>query len=319
MKEGTRNSRYRESPDERRALDEMNRLLADVEKKLESQAVATKWPLVFVIGAPRSGTTLTSQILISTGAYAWVTNFIARFWEAPALGAKIAHALGVTDKEFRSSFDSEFGTTRGWLEPHEFGYFWNRFFDLGQPTHKLTEQELARVDASGLQRAIERLQAEFDAPLILKNNTWCTFQVSFLARLFPHAVFVACFRDEILLAQSLLLARRERLEDPTEWWSVRPPTYAELRRLPEIEQVLRQARDIQTELERELRAIAPTRVVRVDYAELCRDPAALCRCTAAAAGVDAGDLERIPDGFEPRESSRLPAGEWSTLHKLANS
>jgi len=317
MRESPRRKRYREPRDLRRRLDEVNALLVDVERDLEAAPVAPSWPLVFIIGAPRSGTTLASQILISSGAYAWVNNFIARFWQAPVMGAKIARALGLSAADFRSSFESEWGTTRGWLEPHEFGYFWNRFFDLGQPTHKLSDAELECVDAAGLRRAIDHLQTEFAAPLVLKNNTWCTLQAAYLARLFPRAVFVSCFREVLFLAQSFLVARRERLEDPDAWWSVRPATYDALRRLPVLEQVVGQARDIQAGLEAELAAIPPGRVVRVDYATMCRAPLQLCRRVAAAAGIDGGDPAGIAAPFEPRNEIRIAPAEWQTLTRLA--
>lgn len=318
MDESTRRPEYRESPEQRARLDELNALLADIEGDLESAAVTPAAPLVFIVGAPRSGTTLSSQILVSSGSYAWVNNFVARFWRAPTVGAKIANALGLYSPGFTSSFESAWGTTQGWPEPHEFGYFWNRYFDLGQDTHKLSERELARVDRAGLCRAIDRLQTEYAAPLVMKNATWCTLQAAYLAHLFPRAIFVACFRDVAYLAQSCLLARRERLEDPDGWWSVKPATYHELRRLPILEQVVGQARDIQSGLVAELDKIDPARVVRVDYAEICRDPAGLCRRVAAAAGIDAGNLTRIAVPFEPRDDVRITVDEWQTLYRLAS-
>lgn len=293
-------------------------LLANVERELEATLVTPAWPLVFVIGAPRSGTTLASQILISSGAYAWVNNFVARFWQAPVMGAKIAAALGLQAADFRSSFESDWGTTRGWLEPHEFGYFWNRYFDLGQATHKLSASELGRVDAAALCRAIDHLQAELGAPLVLKNNTWCTLQAAYLAQLFPRAVFVACFREVAFLAQSFLIARRARLEDPDAWWSVRPATYDALQRLPVLEQVVGQARDIQAGLEAELAAMPPERVVRIDYAAMCRDPGQLCRRVAAAADIESGDPARLPPPFEPSNQIRIPPVEWQALQRLAS-
>lgn len=318
MKESERRPAFRESPQQRRRLDELNRLLAGVEAGLEAEPASPAWPLVFVIGAPRSGTTLVSQVLASSGGYAWVNNFVARFWEAPVLGAKLARAMGLDAEAFGSSFDSAWGTTRGWLEPHEFGYFWNRFFDLGQETHALSPAELERVDAAGLRRAIDRLQVELGGPLMLKNNTWCSFQAAFLAELFPRAIFVACFRGVAWLAQSFLLARRARLEDPHGWWSVRPPSYDTLRRLPVPQQVVGQAHDIQAGIERALRAVAPERVVRVEYAELCRAPRDVCRRTAAAAGLAAGDLARVPSAFESRDVVRVPPDEWQILSQLAS-
>ncbi|MCP5200981.1 MAG: sulfotransferase [Gammaproteobacteria bacterium] len=318
MEESIRRPQYREPSAQRARLDEINELLVDVERELEAEWTVPTAPLVFIIGAPRSGTTLASQILAHSGTYAWVNNFVARFWSAPLVGVKIARAMGLYAEDFRSTFASAWGTTEGWLEPHEFGYFWNRFFDLGQDTHKLAAADLERVDGDALRRAIDCIQAEYDAPLVLKNNTWCTLQAAYLAQLFPRAIFVACFRDLVWLAQSLLMARRERLEDPDAWWSVRPATYQALRRLPVLEQVVGQARDIQQGLEAELAAIPAERVVRVDYASMCHDPAALCRRIAAAAGIENLANTRMPESFPAREDIRISPAEWQTLSRLAS-
>ena len=112
-----------------------------------------RYPMVFIIGAPRSGTTLLSQLLSSSGLFGYINNFIARFWTAPTLGALIYKT--VLDHECRgnSSLQSHLGVTENLHEPHEFGYFWRRWFHFGQ-SHQLTADQLANVDWEALAKGI---------------------------------------------------------------------------------------------------------------------------------------------------------------------
>ena len=48
---------------------------------------------VFVVGALRSGTTLFTQWLATTGLTAYPTNLLSRFYGAPLVGAKIQQLL----------------------------------------------------------------------------------------------------------------------------------------------------------------------------------------------------------------------------------
>src|SRR5665213_31108 len=70
-------------------LAALNELLAPVEAELERHYSAPRFPVTFVLGPPRSGTTLTSQLLAQSGLFGIISNFAARFWRAPALGLRI--------------------------------------------------------------------------------------------------------------------------------------------------------------------------------------------------------------------------------------
>src|SRR5207247_2357787 len=56
------------------------------------------YPIVFVMGAHRSGTTLFMQWLANTGAVAYPTNILSRFFGAPVIGAQIQ--LLLTDPRY---------------------------------------------------------------------------------------------------------------------------------------------------------------------------------------------------------------------------
>ena len=59
--------------------------------------------LVFVVGLPRSGTTLLTQVLAYCLDAGYVNNFAARFWLAPVHGLRLSRLMRGTPSRSRSS------------------------------------------------------------------------------------------------------------------------------------------------------------------------------------------------------------------------
>ncbi|MGE0653350.1 MAG: sulfotransferase [Alphaproteobacteria bacterium] len=304
---GTLTSLFGKDVVREQALLDMNRLLAPVQASLEADTDAPAFPPVLILGPPRSGTTLASQLLQSTGQFGTVSNFVARFWLAPAVGLQIQAALGFGASPLGSSFQSVRGGAQGWKEPSEFGYFWSRFFDLGQPTHLLGTAERERFDGAGLRRAVTSMEAVAGKPMAFKNNTWFSFHADLLAEIFPGAVLVVCRRDPFFVAQSLYLQRIHLYGDASLWWSMRPPEYEAIRGLPPIEQVAQQAVRIIQHTEASVARAKGVTVVSVNYDRLVAEPRAIIAKIAAAAGVPVsdGELTQLPASFTSTDTVRL--------------
>ena len=298
-------------------LFELNELLAPIETQLTATFETPQRPLVFVIGAPRSGTTLMSQILAATEKFGGATNFMARFWKAPTLAMRMQEVLDLPSSH--RSFRSVRGATDGISEPHEFGYYWSSWFDLGQETHSLSREHLARVDLLGLKRSLASMEAAAQKPLMFKNNTWFTFQASWLAEQFPTSVFVACVRDPFFVAQSIY-AQRLALGDLGRWWSVRPSTYATLKGLSPLEQVAAQAVDITLEMQKALALVPGERLIRASYRKLCEEPRRLAEeVLQACAAIDGNmtpSVENVPERFETTDRIRLDPTDAEALQHL---
>ena len=129
-------------------------MLAPVESDLAKKFKSPKYPLVFIVGCGRSGTTLMMQWLANSSLFAYPSNLISRFYEAPYLGAKIQQLLldpaynfndEICDFSVDFDFNSKLGKTRGALAPNEFWYFWRRFFNFGEIQY-LPVDSLENVD-----------------------------------------------------------------------------------------------------------------------------------------------------------------------------
>lgn len=296
---------------------QLNDLLAPSEAILSIGVTEPTRPVVFVMGPPRSGSTLLSQVLAATEAFGVTNNFVARFWRAPAVGIRLDLALNPPGRT--ATFQSNRGRTSGVSEPHEFGYYWSSWFDLGQESHALSPQVLARVDTVGLKRSLAAMESASGKPLMFKNNTWFTFQANWLARQFPTSIVVACERDPFFVAQSIY-AQRLALGAADRWWSMRPSTYATLQGLSPLEQVAAQAVDITREMQKTLALMPPERLIRADYRRLCGEPRRLTeevlRACAAIDGNMSYSIEHIPERFETTDRIRLDPTDAEALQHL---
>jgi hypothetical protein len=319
MREAERTPAYRKDPAQERRLRELNTLLAPLEERAISLFREPRLPIVFIVGVPRSGSTLLSQVLARMGVFSYISNFVARFWMAPYVGMLIEDALGIRATGRSLSFDSAFGVTEGWVSPHEFGYFWSRWFHYGE-THKLSAEDLAAIDDSTLRKELAALESVHDRPLLFKN-TCCGLQAGFLATVLDKSIFVLCYRHPLYNMQSLLLARAEVVGDKRCWWSLRPKEYPELVSLSPYEQVAAQVYYTLKEIEGAASSLPAGRFVRVGYDDLCVHPRATVNKVVEAVrvlGVEVDwEVALIPERFEPADVQRVSGEEFRKLQEAA--
>ena len=253
----------------------LNRALleADLPRPEAGSADLENLPIVYTVGAPRSGTTLLSQVICRYLPVGYITNLTARFWLRPSVGIGLARAVLGKNAREEITFRSTHGVSEGPAGPHEFGYFWRHWLALdGQPTHHLSAEALGRVDAAGLKGVLEaEILASFGSPVALKNII-CGFHADFLTRLHPASVFVYIDRDLFATAASILASRRQRYGSYDAWWSLKPSTHPfSPPPADAVEEVVRQVRDCRREMQREL-ARPGVKVIALSYEGLCADP-----------------------------------------------
>jgi LPS sulfotransferase NodH len=267
-------------------------------------------PLIYIVGAPRSGSTLLSQLLSRCLDVGYVNNLIARFWARPSIGIRLSQSLlGERGRE-TVTFESTHGTTADVAGPHEFGYFWRHWLQLDtQSTHHLDEAARRLVDASGLRHALEdELLSAFGRPVVFKNLI-CGLQAALLTEIHPRSLFVHISRDRAATCASILSARLERFGSYDAWWSLKPSTAAEIQQLSSpCAQVSRQVQDIESELSVEL-ARPGVNSLSIDYASLCANPGAVVETIASAAGrmgTAIAVLPGAPQRFTESTGPQLP-------------
>lgn len=266
-------------------------------------------PLVFIVGAPRSGTTLLYQLMARHLEVVYVHNYAARYWLAPLVGLRrLARRRG----DFASPHGephSDFGATEGEASPHEFTYFWQYWMEF-EATDELTEPELDRVRWRAIRRELSGIASWAGRPLVLKCVTFADYHVARFARELPTAKFVWIRRDPRYVARSILRSRQRRYGSESVWWSLRPRDVAAWREREPLAQVCHQIRHAEAALTRGVTTLPTSRVASLSYEDLVADPLGALERLAAFVPAGLRDVEalrrlRLTSGNQPAEPAEL--------------
>lgn len=265
-------------------LTELNNDLNPSEERVSRSYLgqAMPHPLILVMGPLRSGTTLLTQWLASTGLVAYPTNILSRFYQAPIIGAKIQRLLTDPLYNFRDelgefcqkpSFDSDNGKTKGALSPNEFWYFWRRF--LPDPERDVwTNEELHNeIDTVTLCAELTGVMDVFQKPFAMKGMLF-NYNIPFLDSIFEKALFIQIKRNPIDNAASILEARKRQFGSTSKWYSFKIPEYEKLKSLDPIQQACGQVYYTNKAIDKDLRSICETRKQIIEYEKFCRNPQA---------------------------------------------
>jgi hypothetical protein len=284
-----------------RSIVEMNEALADVEPRGEHPPTG---PVVLVFGLPRSGTTLTYQLLCSALRVGYIDNVAARFWLAPSRGIALSKALLGDRRD--TTFRSTYGKSDALEGPHEFSYFWQAVLGIDDVEDLLDFGNVVDRDFHGMARALGAIERALEAnALAFRTNYAVQFAEQF-AEVLPAPIFVEVQRDAADVAVSILRARRAHFGSSTEWWATPPPSYRQLKRQPAIEQIVGQVLDLRAVYDEHLGRLPAELVVRLTYAEVCARPEAAVEAVrsaiAGAHGVTVPLAEPAPGHFEHRRA-----------------
>ncbi|MGM0634777.1 MAG: sulfotransferase [Bacteroidota bacterium] len=226
------------------------------------------YPTIHILGAPRSGTTLVSQLVPSYLEVAHINNFIAAFWKAPLYGIELSKKL--IGETYKSSFSSDFGRTNNINEPHEFGYFWNYHLKY-DGLYQKPETHEKEIDWNQLALLLKNMTAAFGKPIIFKS-----FLLGFHAKAFynklPKSKFIYIKRNLVDNVLSILKLRKQLNGDIDTWGSIKPIQYEQLKELNVYEQVVGQIVCLEHEYLNQLESISESNKLIYSYESLCERP-----------------------------------------------
>lgn len=227
--------------------------------------------VIFVVGAPKSGTTLLTQKLILKFNLNYINNITARFWEKPSIGIKITKKLYPKDygRKF-IKFKSDFGVTEELFNVHEFGYFWNKWF--GSKANVSQKMTIFRKKKFKSKKFVSFLNKEifnyFKSYFIFKNLQ-CGLNAKALSGTLD-CVFIRIKRKENQIYKSL---KKEYIKlnkfSTNSLISLRPSTFPrEYKTLKKKNKIIKQIRDINLDLDKELKDL---KVINVKFDDLIND------------------------------------------------
>ena len=247
-------------------------------------------PAAFIVGPPRSGTTILHQILASRLRVGYVDNIVARFWECPFVGIAISNDIFSEEDRNYSTYGSKFGRTHHPQEPSEFGFFWTYWFGFQKDLpHTLSPQRREKVDIMGLRASMQTMQSAFGLPMLFKNVT-CGLQADLVRAAYPNCFFIALERDLFDISRSILAARRSIGGSFGDWFSVRPRTWPDA--VPKggpADEVAWQVTETVRELRHALRTVDH---IVVRYEDILSDPEAIVDRVAEAYATHGSPVAR---------------------------
>jgi hypothetical protein len=267
MADQDRQDKYKKNAFAEKYLAQMNASLETVDesiiKELNSAAEASP---VFIVGLQRSGTTLFNQLLINQFDFAYPSNFLARFWNAPLTALLLQNNLNFQSKV---SYESNLGYTAGISGPHEFGYFWRHWFPWDTFEDAFQKSSINNEKFAALMKALQHME---EKPWIFKNLHKVNFQIETLHQLFPKAVFLYIKRDPLYVMQSTYQSRQELFGNVQEWFGIQPPEYEKLKSKPVMKQIAGQIFYSERYIEDSLEQIDPKHVFKIEFEYLVADP-----------------------------------------------
>lgn len=260
---------------------------------------------IFIIGVPRSGTTLTYQVLAQYFQVAYFPEFFNYFYGIPTLLFRLCKSF-LSSPE--NSFESNFGKTKGFFSPAELGSFLRRWFPEYGYRDKNNFNKAVNLDQyKELVAIINSCQRIGKKPLLIKT-LYLNFYLDIIAELFPNSYFVHVERNMLDVCQSFY-NKRSKINDSSQWWSIRPPHYKDLLSLPLWQQCVEHACSIEDGILTGLKAIDSERIFTLSYYNLCNSPLEMCKEM-----TERFDFEKltdhkhctIPELFQYRSKQTVP-------------
>jgi len=251
-------------------------------------------PLIAIAGPPRSGTTVTYQLL-TQGLDVWFMNNLHYIlYRTPVLGYRLARLL---TRPYVSDYRSVHGFVAGLNGPAEANLFWQHWCDL----------HLEERDPHPKPDRLNRFAREMNTLWKLDGRPFLAgwlahgFYISFLLERFPRSIIIRTQRDMLSTAVSVLRARRRAIRDDRLRWSLCPRDVEEFGHGSPAEIAAAQVYLVERAFDEQARQSAHC-LLAAPYAEVCADPQGFVHQVAHFArrrGIDVTEVAQpnIPQAF----------------------
>ena len=265
-----RSSSYYKDEDQQNLLWRINRALSKLELPVVSKSL---FPTLFIFGLPRSGTTLTYQLLSNCLDIGYINNLMAKFWLAPICGIELSKAI--LGEVIDISFKSNLGRTNEPTGPHEFSYFWQYWLKVKGLEDMLTfDSSKKEIDWDGLGKQVRNMQNTFGKGMLFKTM-YAGNHLEAFSKTFSMPLFIYIERELDDVALSILSARKAYYRNVDTWWATYPPNYKDIKHRKFSEQIAGQVLGLKRTYEELINKLDSRLVFRLKYSELCDNPSSV--------------------------------------------
>jgi len=260
-------------------LKELKKILQPLQIEQQHKFKKSQYPLGFIVGNPRSGTTLFLQCLARLGCFSYPSNTLARFAYAPYLGALIQqmlynkkfdplNELNLNDVDI--TFHSALGKSNGVLAPNEFQHFFRNYINNYFPQY-INKNEFDLINFESLLSGLASIEFVFNQPFVTKAMM-IQYNLADFHQKIPNSIFFHIKRDPLYVMQSIYQAREKYFGDITKWWSVKPKEYETLKNLDIYHQIAGQVYFTTKSIEHDLKEIPDKNKLVIEYEDFCLNP-----------------------------------------------
>jgi hypothetical protein len=278
-------------------LEKISRCLERIEL-MRFKDPCPNYPPLFIIGPPRTGTTLLYQLMVHGFELSYFSNLANMFHMSSCILSELGkRAL----REHPSDFQSDFGYAKGLMAPHEGGKIWNRWFPRAgrEGFHYAGEGYLSPKAKSEIRRVLAGIERIFGAPFINKNVK-NSVRIRALGEIFSDAIFLHVKRDPLQVVSSILAARRKNCKSINDWWSVMPKEIGLIRDKHYLEQVCGQFYYIEKDIEEDIHHIGEDQRFVLHYEDICQSPKRVMESIQSflqTKGISLMTKRSVPDSF----------------------
>jgi len=234
-------------------------------KLLQYSKAPLKHQPIFIIGAPRTGSTILYQIITNQLNVLYFNNLICRIYHNTFLGFWMSKLI------FKGSahncFKSIYGNTSkcGMIAPSECGQFWYKW--LPTDKHYIDNADISEEMIDQIRDEITGLINYFDRPIVFKNLN-AGQRLKLIKMCFPDAKLIFIKRNPLHTAQSILKAKRKLGIPEGTFWGIMPKNVSELKKLGAYEQIVKQIYYIEKQIVQDIQQFDSSNILIMKYTDL---------------------------------------------------
>ena len=252
---------------------------------------------IFIVGAPCSGTNIFYRTFAKHPELAWISN----------ITKKIPSSLWLTRciMLFRNDH-----------RPTEANNVWQKF--AINDDESLDREDVTAAARKYFNTVLHNNLQIFNKPRFVNKCPGNSVRIEFLKEVFPDAIFIHILRDGRAAAYSILRARQRH---SGEYWSVKPPGWQDLLKLPLVEACALQWKKTVMAVLQSAEKIPPEQFMEVRYEEFVARPSKILEQVAEKCDLVWQDdlLQAITAGMDNRNfkwQTEMRDADKNTLNVL---
>lgn len=295
----------------------LSRALGHIESVLLTDR-PLRHPPTFVLGPPRSGSTLLGQLLTYALDVAYLPSLPG--WmpcegRPPAVWlTRAARALSLTEP--RAEFASHYGAAGVGDAADSERLVWHYVLPEGH----LEPNDLSDAARRASRAIVSGIERVFCRPFVDKSVAHA-IRIPALLDLFPDALFVRIRRNPLAVAQSVYLGRSRSDAMARAWPTPKARGYETLRDKTLLEQACGQMALFEAEIDEAWPLIPASRRTELSYEDVCDDPQRAVTAVAellCKSGAPTTQVEALPPRLRRSEKRRVDRDTYDRIAELVS-